>query len=254
MANISNIARVHSIETMGLVDGPGIRTVIFLQGCQLRCRYCHNPDTWGLKGGKEMTVDELIKIVKRYKVYYKNKGGVTLSGGEPLLQPQFVLEFFKRCKEEGIHTVLDTAGHGCGDEKLYREILQYTDLVLYDIKALDEKGYFKLTGGRQKESLDFLEVLIESGVSMWIRHVVIPGINDTKDNILQLAKFINKIPNVEKCELLPYHTYGIKKYKELKIKYPLEGIPPMDEEEFIYLNNLLAKHLDIPHKVPSKVI
>ncbi|SHJ70097.1 pyruvate formate lyase activating enzyme [Anaerobranca californiensis DSM 14826] len=246
--------RIHSIETMGLVDGPGIRTVVFLQGCQLRCRYCHNPDTWRLKGGKEMTVDELVKIVKRYKIYYKNKGGVTLSGGEPLLQPQFVLEFFKRCKEEGIHTTLDTAGHGCGDKKLFKEILQYTDLVLLDIKALDEKGYFKLTGGSQKEALEFLDIVQEVGTPMWIRHVVVPGINDNEENIVKLAEFVNNLSNVEKCELLPYHVHGIKKYKELNIKYTLEGIKAMDEERFIYLNNILAKHLNIPHKVPSKVI
>ncbi len=237
-------ARVHSIETMGLVDGPGIRTVIFLQGCKLRCLYCHNPDTWNTDGGKEMTVEELIKVVKRYKVYYKSTGGVTVSGGEPLLQPEFLLEFFKACKKEGIHTTLDTAGHGFGD---YDEILKYTDLVLLDIKATDDEGYKKMTCNSNERFLKFLEAVNCTKTHVWIRHVVVPGINDSEENIIKLAGIINTIETTQKVELLPYHTHGVRKYKELNIKYPLEGVKPLDEDRFMYLNKVLSQSLTLGH-------
>ena len=236
--------RIHSIETMGLVDGPGIRTVIFLQGCQLRCKYCHNPDTWKIDAGKEMGVDELIKIVKRYKVYYKNNGGVTISGGDPLLQPDFLLEFLKECKKEGIHTAIDTAGHGFGD---YDEILKYTDLVLMDIKALDNKSYKEMTCASMDKFLVFLDAVKRTNTNVWIRHVLVPGINDSEQKVIELAEFINKIPTVEKVELLPYHTHGIIKYKELNMKYPLEGVKAMDQDRFFYLNRILAEHLALGH-------
>lgn len=237
-------ARVHSIETMGLVDGPGIRTVIFLQGCQLRCLYCHNPDTWKMDSehSKEMTVEELIKVIKRYKVYHKETGGVTVSGGEPLLQPQFLKEFFKACKAEGIHTALDTAGHGFGE---YQEILQYTDLVLLDIKALEDESYKKMTCASRDKFLEFLDAVRKMNVDIWIRHVLVPGLNDTEKNINDLAVFVNNLPNIKKVELLPYHTHGVKKYKELNIKYPLDGVKPLDETRFIYLNKLFNERLSI---------
>lgn len=248
---MTTIGRVHSIETMGLVDGPGIRTVIFLQGCQLRCLYCHNPDTWKMDGGREYTVNELIKIIKRYKVYYKNNGGVTISGGEPLLQPEFLKEFFNACKKEGIHTALDTAGHGFGD---YDEILQNTDLVLLDIKGLNEASFKKMACASNERFLAFLENAKKNNTSLWIRHVIVPGVNDSEKEIIELAEFINTLPNVEKVELLPYHTYGTKKYKELNIKYPLEGIKAMEEDRFIFLNRLLAEHLTISHKGYEKIV
>lgn len=237
-------AWVHSIETMGLVDGPGIRTVIFLQGCKLRCSYCHNPDTWKMNTGKEMTVAELIKIVKRYKVYYKKNGGVTVSGGDPLLQPEFLIEFFKACKEEGIHTALDTAGHGFGQ---YKEILQYTDLVLLDIKAVDESSYKSITCASMDRFLEFLSEVQNQDVDIWVRHVVVPKLNDSEQEIIDLAHFINDLKNVKKVELLPYHTHGVKKYKELNIKYPLEGVKPLDEDRFVYLNRIFADHLNMGH-------
>ncbi|MCX7903126.1 MAG: pyruvate formate-lyase-activating protein [Caloramator sp.] len=234
-------ARVHSIETMGLVDGPGIRVVVFMQGCKLRCAYCHNPDTWDLKGGQEMTVDELINKVKRYKIYFqRSKGGVTLSGGDPLLQPDFVIEFFKRCKQEGIHTALDTSGYGIGK---YDEILKWTDLVLLDVKHIDDIEHKKLTGADRHGFFEFLNAIKRNGTKLWIRHVVVPGITDGEEHIKKLAKFINTIPNVERVELLPYHVHGVNKYKEMNLKYRLEDVPPLDKDRLEKLYKILNENL-----------
>ncbi|ERI89685.1 pyruvate formate-lyase 1-activating enzyme [Clostridiales bacterium oral taxon 876 str. F0540] len=220
--------RVHSIESMGLVDGPGVRTVVFLQGCKLRCSYCHNPDTWATDGGTEYTPEELLRKIMRFKPYFERSGGgVTFSGGDPLLQPEFLLEMLKLCKEKGIHTALDTAGYGFGQ---YDEILQYTDLVLLDIKHVDDIGYKNLTG-RSKHGLDqFLEALERSNTKVWIRHVVVPGITDSEEHIEKLKEIIKTIKNVEKVELLPYHTLGVQKYEKLGIRYRLENVEPMDKE------------------------
>ncbi|WP_353892821.1 pyruvate formate-lyase-activating protein [Proteinivorax hydrogeniformans] len=242
-------ANVHSIETMGLVDGPGVRTVIFLQGCQLRCIYCHNPDTWKAGYGKEMSVDELIKMVKRYKFYYKDNGGITVSGGDPLLQPQFLKEFLKACKEEGINTAIDTSGHGLGD---YDDILKYTDLVLLDIKAANEDKYREITKRKSDKFFEFLEAVKRNNVDIWTRHVVVPTINAEEKQIVEVAKFINTIPNVKKVELLPYHNQGAQKYKSLDMKYPLEGVQPLDNDSLDYFNKVLHKHLDIIEEEYSK--
>lgn len=221
--------RIHSIETMGLVDGPGIRVVVFFQGCKLRCLYCHNPDTWSDKGGEEYTVEELLSKIKRFKSYFKTSGGgVTFSGGDPLRQPEFLLEILKECKKEGIHTCIDTSGVGFGD---YTEILKYTDLVLYDVKHLTEDGYLDMTGSKMDESNKFLEELKNSNAKIWIRQVVVPGKTDSEGYIEKLKAFVDTLDNVEKVELLPYHLLGVNKYEALKIKYRLEGAPPMDREE-----------------------
>ncbi|MBZ4663407.1 MAG: pyruvate formate-lyase 1-activating enzyme [Caloramator sp.] len=234
-------ARVHSIETMGLVDGPGIRVVVFMQGCKLRCAYCHNPDTWDRNGGFEITVDELLQKVKRYKIYFNHSGGgVTLSGGDPLLQPEFVIEFFKRCKEEGIHTTLDTSGYGIG---MYDEILRYTDLVLLDIKHIEDVEHKKLTGYDRHGFLEFLDAVKKNNTKLWIRHVVVPGITDTEDHIRALADYINTIPNVEKVELLPYHVHGVNKYAELGMKYRLEGVEPLSKERLEQLKGIMNTKL-----------
>ncbi|WP_350343017.1 pyruvate formate-lyase-activating protein [Proteinivorax tanatarense] len=233
-------AKVHSIETMGLVDGPGVRTVIFLQGCPLRCIYCHNPDTWNMAYGKEMTVNELIKMVKRYKFYYKDSGGVTVSGGEPLLQPVFLKEFFKACKNEGINTALDTSGHGLGD---YEEILKYTDLVLLDIKATNKDKYKEIAGQNSDKFFSFLSSVKQSKTEIWVRHVLVPNVNTGESNIEELAEFINTIPNVKKVELLPYHNQGVEKYNSLNIEYPLKHTSSLDEESLQYFNKILNKHL-----------
>lgn len=229
--------RIHSIETMGLVDGPGIRVVVFMQGCALRCAYCHNPDTWDEKGGYEISSQELLDKVKRYKGFFKSSGGgVTLSGGDPLLQPEFVAEFFRLCREEGIHTALDTSGFGHGG---YDEVLKYTDLVILDVKHVDNIGYKSLTGRSMKGLYEFLNSVDKMGNKLWIRHVVVPGITDDEDHIARLGQFVSTIKNVEKVELLPYHVHGVYKYKELGIKYRLEGVPPMDDEKLEGLYALL---------------
>lgn len=221
------IGNISSIETMGLVDGPGIRFVVFLQGCQMRCQYCHNPETWNLQESKmRLTPKELLKKVLRYRNYFGTEGGITFSGGEPLLQPDFLLACLKLCRENGIHTVLDTAGVGFGD---YAEILHYTDLVILDIKAVDDTLYRTLTGIESKRYQQFLQACIEFQKPLWLRQVIVPSINDTPAQVQALRDFASKIPNVQKIELLPYKTMGITKYRELNISYPLEGIPDMDE-------------------------
>lgn len=231
--------KIHSIESLGLVDGPGVRTVVFLQGCKLRCAYCHNPDTWNINAGNEITSEELIKKILRYKSYFKDSGGVTFSGGEPLLQPEFLLEMLKLCKENDIHTAIDTAGYGFGD---YLEILKYTDLVLLDIKHVDDAGYKSLTGAHKNGLEEFLVSLDKSNTKIWIRHVVVPGITDSKEHILKLNEIIKNIRNVEKIELLPYHTLGVSKYEKLDIKYSLRELPPMDA----YKLKILETYLLIP--------
>lgn len=220
--------KVHSIESMGLVDGPGIRTVIFFQGCSLRCKFCHNPDTWTYNGGTEYTPEELVKRIERFKTYFKSSGGgVTFSGGEPLRQPEFLLEVLKLCKAKGIHTCIDTAGYGFGD---YDEILKYTDLVLFDIKHITKDGYKEVTLMEIDDSLNFLEAMKRNNTKMWIRHVIVPGMTDNIEHLKNVKKFVDNIPNVEKVELLPYHLLGANKYEVMKIKYPLEGVEAMDKE------------------------
>lgn len=233
--------RIHSIESMGLVDGPGIRTVVFLQGCKLRCLYCHNPDTWLMGGGEQVEASDLVKKIGRYRPYFeKSGGGVTFSGGEPLLQPEFLLESLKLCREKGIHTALDTAGYGFGD---YDEILQYTDLVLFDIKHEDPKQYLFVTGMKEDKSAKFLDAVQKAGTKMWVRHVVVPGITDSEDHIRNLAKKIRELKNIVKVELLPYHTMGENKYEVMNIKYKLEGVEPMDRTRNAELMQLLLQEL-----------
>ena len=229
--------RVNSIETMGLVDGPGIRFVAFLQGCHLRCKYCHNPETWPLNGqSEEISATELVKKIEKYKNYYGSDGGVTFSGGEPLLQPQFLLECLKLCKQKGINTALDTAGVGFGD---YKEILKYVDLVILDVKAVDEKEYKELTGESIKHFNHFLKQVQNSGNKLWLRQVVVPGMNDDEKHILSLRHFAKKLQNVERVELLPYKTIGVSKYQQLKIPYRLNGVAEMDEDKCKNLEELL---------------
>lgn len=229
--------RINSIETMGLVDGPGIRFVSFFQGCKLRCLYCHNPETWALDGqSEEIEAQELVKKIERYKNYYGADGGATFSGGEPLLQPEFLLECLKLCKEKGINTAIDTAGVGFGD---YDEILKNCDLVILDVKAVDGEEYKKLVGQDIKFFNQFLEAVQKNGNRLWLRQVIVPGINDDEAHVLKLKKFVRKLKNVEKIELLPYKTIGVHKYQDLKIRYRLEGVPDMDEEKCQKLQQLL---------------
>lgn len=230
------IGNISSIDTMGLVDGPGIRVVVFLQGCHLRCKFCHNPETWNVNNKKESwTSEQLVSFILNYKEYFKDKGGVTFSGGEPLCQPNFLLECLKLCKKSGIHTCLDTAGFGDN----YDEILDYTDLVILDIKSLDEVDYKKITGKEMDKFKIFLDSCQSKNKKMWLRQVIIPGINDNEEYIYRLKKFITNLKNIEKVELLPYHTMGISKYRKLNLPYYLEGVPDMDKERCCYLESLL---------------
>ncbi len=219
--------RISSIETMGLVDGPGIRVVVFFAGCRLRCRFCHNPDTWNPAGGRPATPDELMQKIRRMRVYFsRSGGGVTFSGGEPLLQPDFLLELLRRCRAEGIHTCVDTAGVGAGR---YDEILSLTDLVLYDVKALDHAGYRALCGAEIDETERFQSALRQSGVRTIVRQVVVPGVNDSDDYMRRLQNYIQThIPTAESVELLPYHKMGVYKYEALHLADPLSGTPAMD--------------------------
>lgn len=219
--------RIHSVESMGLVDGPGIRVVVFMQGCALRCLYCHNPDTWDGNTGEELTADELVSKISRFKNYFKSSGGgVTFSGGDPLRQPEFLLEALKLCKNEGIHTCLDTSGVGLGN---YDEILKYTDLVLYDVKHLTEEGYKDITGLPIDETKKFMKACQDAGTKLWIRQVVVPGKTDSMEYMMKLKEYVGSLKNVEKVELLPYHLLGVNKYEGLGLKYRLEGVPAMDK-------------------------
>ncbi len=225
------LGRISSEESMGLVDGPGIRYVVFLQGCQLRCKYCHNPETWDMtKPSFMLSADELIKKVLRFKPYFGSKGGITFSGGEPLLQPDFLKECLALCKENSLHTVIDTAGVGISDEMVMSEILSLCDLVILDIKSSDEEKYRELTGQPMTRFKNFLSLTQKLNKKLWLRQVIVPGLNDNEENIEHLANFIKPIKNVERIELLPYKSLGESKYKTLKIKYPLEGLENMDEE------------------------
>jgi len=227
--------RIHSIETCGTVDGPGLRYVIFTQGCLLRCQFCHNPDTWKLNKGKEMSVEEIIHDIKTYLPFFQaSGGGVTVSGGEPLLQLEFLIELFKECKKLGIHTTIDSSG-GCFSrspqfmEKL-EELLPLTDLVLLDIKEIDPVKHKDLTGLSNDHILDFAQYLAEKKVPVWIRHVLVPTISDNDEDLTKLSEFIKTLNNVEKIEVLPYHKLGIYKWESLGLEYKLKHIePPTDE-------------------------
>ncbi len=228
---------VNSIETMGLVDGPGIRFVVFMQGCELRCLYCHNPETWNknLKVIK-ITPNNLIKKILRFKNYFGKDGGVTFSGGEPLLQPKFLIECLKLCKQNDINTVIDTAGVGLGN---YDEILKYTDLVILDIKATKEEDYKKITGKNMEQFNKFLSAVQKNNTKLWLRQVIVPNINDTEENVINLKNYAKNIKNVENIELLPYKTLGVHKYKELNIPYRLDGIKDMSAQKIKELSKLL---------------
>lgn len=235
------IGNVHSIETLGTLDGPGIRMVAFLQGCKLRCLYCHNPDTWNeLSNNKiTMTPEYIVNRAVRYKPYFKyNDGGITFSGGEPLLQPEFLLECLKGCQREGIHTVIDTSGVGFGD---YDEILKYTNLVILDIKHSNPQKYKNITGMDIKYYYEFKESIIKNNKDIWIKHVVTPGINDSYEDMMEFEKEVNSFPKniIQKVELLPYHTLGVFKYKELGINYRLENVLPLSNEKLEELKGYL---------------
>ena len=221
------LGNIDSFESMGLVDGPGVRFVVFMQGCPLRCAYCHNPETWSDEKKIQMTPSDLVKKILKYKPYFRTEGGVTFSGGEPLHQPEFLLEALKECKKNGIHTCLDTSGAG----ENYDEILDYCDLIILDVKELDEEKYKKLTGQNMDWFKNFLKKCQEKHKKMWLRQVIVPGYNDTEESVLKLKDFVSKLHNIEKVELLPYHSMAKEKYKKLGIKYRLENVLDMNKEK-----------------------
>lgn len=225
---------IHSIESFGTVDGPGIRFVVFFQGCPMRCKYCHNPDTWKMNKGMQLSAEELIMRFNKNKAFYHN-GGITVTGGEPLLQIDFLIELFRLAKEQGIHTCIDTSGVTfTASESEYRhkldKLMEYIDLVMLDIKHIDSNEHHELTGFDNANILAFAKYLDEKGIPLWIRHVVVPGITDNPVYLKELGYFIGRLSNIKALDVLPYHTMGVSKYKELGIPYPLEGIPQATAE------------------------
>ena len=221
--NKENYAKIHSIETFGTVDGPGIRYVVFLQGCYLQCKYCQNRDTWDINSGKYISVEELVNNIKKYITYITPKGGVTVSGGEPLLQPYFLITLFKELKKLGIHTTIDTSGMVEITDTI-KELLSLTDLVLLDIKHINPKKCKDLVGFSNEKELTFAKYLSDNNIPVWIRQVLVPGYTDNKEDLLKLKDFINSLKTVEKVELLPYHNLGKHKWEALNEKYPLKDI------------------------------
>lgn len=226
---------IHSQESFGTVDGPGLRYVVFFQGCPMRCQYCHNPDTWEVKKGTEVTVEEIIKNYNKNRSFYQ-KGGLTVTGGEPLLQIDFLLELFKAAKEEKIHTCIDTSGITYRPEnsnylKKLEELMKYTDLVMLDIKQINPEKHKKLTGQENQGILAFAKYLEEKEIPLWIRHVVVPGISDDREDLKNLGRFIGSLKNLKALDVLPYHTMGVNKYKELGLVYPLEGVEALPKEK-----------------------
>lgn len=233
---------IHSIESFGTVDGPGVRFVIFFQGCPMRCQYCHNPDTWALGQGMEMTVEEILERYERNKGFYR-RGGITATGGEALLQLPFLIKLFEEAKKRGIHTCLDTSGilYRKEREEEFERLFLVTDLVLLDIKHSMPKGHFKLTGQKQDAVIDFARALERAGVVMIIRHVIVPGITDSKQELEALGELIGGFKNLVGLEVLPYHTMGKVKYEKLGIEYPLEGVPDMDKNEAKKAREIILK-------------
>ena len=227
--------RVHSIESFGLVDGPGVRSVVFLKGCNLRCRYCHNPDTWTKEGGEEWEAESLFQKLYRFKPYWKNKGGITVSGGEAMLQMEFVTDLFSIAKKYDIHTALDTSGGPFCMEPDYLEsfqkLMDVTDLFILDMKEMDPERHKALTGQDNRNILEFARYLSAHKKPMWIRHVLVPGLTDSRESLEALYDFIRELKSVERVEILPYHTMGVHKWEALGIPYSLKNVLPPTEEE-----------------------
>ncbi|NWN98429.1 MAG: pyruvate formate lyase-activating protein [Bacillus sp. (in: Bacteria)] len=227
--------RIHSVESFGAVDGPGLRYVVFTQGCLLRCQYCHNADTWKIGNGKEMTVQEIMDDVLSYLPFFEaSGGGITVSGGEPLLQMDFLIELFKECKKHGIHTTIDSSGGPFNRRPNFMEKLdelsQYTDLILLDLKHIDSEKHKFITGMTNEHILDFAQYLSKKNIPVWIRHVLVPTLSDFDEDLLRLADFIKTLNNVEKIEVLPYHKLGVYKWESLGLEYKLKDVEPPSQE------------------------
>lgn len=232
------VGRISSFQSMGAVDGPGLRCVVFMQGCPLRCVYCHNPETWDKNGGREISVEKLVLRIDRYRNYIQKDGGVTVSGGEALMQWQFVAELFRQLKAGGYHTALDTSGFG--DLQGAREVLQYTDLVIADLKFTEARDFRKYCRGDIRQVFDFLALSAAMHIPLWIRQVIVPGINDTKENIIALAEAVSHYPNLVKVELLPFRKLCESKYTELGIPFLLKDAPECSGETIAALEKQLS--------------
>ena len=232
--------RIHSIETFGTVDGPGVRFVVFLQGCPMRCAYCHNPDTWRTDAGTLMEAEEIMESFRRNRSFYRD-GGITVTGGEPLLQTDFLLELFSLAKAENVHTCIDTSGicFAEGDAR-YERLAALTDLVLLDVKHIDDTAHRFLTGRSNAPVLSFARFLNEKGVRMWVRHVLVPGLTDDGGALGRLRAFLDTLHNVDRVEVLPYHTMGVQKWRKLGVAYPLEGVSPPAKERVENAKNILC--------------
>lgn len=233
------LGKIHSIETCGTVDGPGIRFVVFMQGCPMRCQYCHNPDTWRYDTNNLMSVGDILKQFEGVKEFCK--GGITVTGGEPLVQIDFVIELFKKAQEKDIHTALDTSGILFNRENTEKidELLKYTDLVMLDIKHIDDEEHKKLTGHSNKNIIDFAKYLSEKNIPTWIRHVVVSGITDKKEALVRLGEFISTLKNIKALDVLPYHSMAISKYNDLGIDYPLKDIDSLTKEKALEARDII---------------
>lgn len=238
--------RIHSTENFGTVDGPGVRFIVFTQGCKMRCEFCHNPDTWKIGGGREVTTDEVIEEALKYRGYWGEEGGITVSGGEPLLQLDFLTDLFKKAKALGIHTTIDTCGRPFTYEEpffsKFNELMKYTDMLLFDIKHIDNEGHKKLTMNPNDSILEMAKYLSEINKPVWIRHVLVPQRTDYDEFLVRLDAFIKTLNNVDKVEVLPYHTMGIFKWEDLGLDYPLKGIEPPTSDRVENAKKLL--HVD----------
>lgn len=224
------MGRIHSIETFGTVDGPGVRFVVFFQGCPMRCQYCHNPDTWAVSDGQEMSVEDILARMERNRAFYRT-GGITATGGEPMFQMEFLTELFTKAKERGIHTCLDTSGIMFSGQSLCARLMEVTDLIMLDIKHIDDAKHRKLTGHSNRPILEFARYLDDIGKPVWIRHVVVPGITFNKEALTGLGRFLSTLSNVERLEVLPYHAMGKVKYENLGMDYILNDTPQLTKAE-----------------------
>ena len=235
------LGNIHSIESCGTVDGPGIRFVVFTQGCPMRCQYCHNPDTWEFKDNNKVSTDEILAQYDGVKEFCA--GGITVTGGEPMCQMDFVTELFKKAQAKGINTALDTSGvmFKPDNKETVDELLKYTSVVLLDIKHIDDEEHKKLTGHSNKNIIAFAKYLSEIKKPMWVRHVVVPGITFKEEYLTRLGEFLGTLQNIAALDVLPYHDLAIPKYENLKIDYPLKGVPPLSHEEALQARNIILK-------------
>lgn len=240
---------IHSIESCGTVDGPGIRFVVFVQGCPMRCLYCHNPDTWDFKKTNPMTSEEILQQYDNCKEFFKN-GGLTVTGGEPMAQIDFLTDLFKKAKAKGIHTCVDTSGatFNKDDTSKVDELMKYTDLIMLDIKHIDDEEHKKLTGRSNKNILDFARYLHENKKELWIRHVVVPGITDKREYLLRLGEFIADLNNITALDVLPYHDMGKVKYENLGIDYPLKDVEPLSKEKAAEARDIIIEGIRNKHR------